>query len=204
MSIYKNVTSKPWELQGLLGELTPQPTFDMPSAKVALIMFMTVVTVLFSLFTVTYYLRMSLGDWVPVASPPLLWLNTALLVISSILFQRAQFMLKKSPEANIKAVFSIGGVFALAFIFGQLVVWQQLNERGLYVASNPANTFFYLLTGLHVLHLLGGLWVWARTSLLLLSKEPDSKMALSIELCTMYWHFLLLIWIVMFAILANT
>ncbi len=204
MSIYKSVTSKPWELQGLLGELTPQPTFAMPSAKLALILFMTVVTVLFSLFTVTYYLRMSLGDWVPVASPPLLWLNTAFLVISSILFQRAQFMLKKSPDANIKVLFSVGGVFALMFVIGQLVVWQQLNDRGLYVASNPANTFFYLLTGLHVLHLLGGLWVWGKTSLLLLSREPDSKTALSIELCTLYWHFLLLIWIVMFAILANT
>jgi cytochrome c oxidase subunit 3 len=204
MSIYKNVTSKPWELQGLLGELTPQPTFDMPSAKLALILFMTVVTILFSLFTVTYYLRMSLGDWVPVASPPLLWLNTAFLVISSILFQRAQFVLKKSPQANIRVLFAVGGIFALAFVIGQLVVWQQLNDQGLYVATNPANTFFYLMTGLHVIHLLGGLWVWAKTSLLLFSREPESRTALSIELCTLYWHFLLLVWIVMFAILANT
>ncbi len=204
MSIYKNMTSKPWELHGLLGELTPQPTFAMPSAKLALILFMTVVTVLFSLFTVTYYLRMSLGDWVPVTSPPLLWLNTVLLVSSSIIFQRAHFVLKRSPNANVKFLFSIGGVFALAFVVGQLVVWQQLNDRGFYVASNPANTFFYLMTGLHVLHLLGGLWVWAKTSLLLLSKEPGSDTTLSIELCTLYWHFLLLIWIVMFAILANT
>ena len=204
MSIYKNVTSKPWELQGLLGELTPQPTFSMPSAKLALILFMTVVTVLFSLFTVTYYLRMSLGDWVPVTNPPLLWLNTVLLVISSILFQRAQFILKKSPDRNVKAVFFIGGVFALTFVIGQFIVWQQLNDRGLFIAGNPANTFFYLMTGLHVVHLLGGLWVWAKTSLVLVSKESSSKTALSIELCTLYWHFLLLVWIVMFAILANT
>jgi cytochrome c oxidase subunit III len=204
MSSYKNVTSKPWEMQGLLGELTPQPTFAMPSAKVALILFMTVVTVLFSLFTVTYYLRMSLGDWVPLSSPPLLWLNTVLLVMSSLIFQRTRFVLKSSPDADVRVLFLIGGLFALAFVVGQFVVWQQLNNSGFYIASNPANTFFYLMTGLHVIHLLGGLWVWGKTSLLLLSREPAGNTGLSIELCTLYWHFLLLIWIVMFAILANT
>ncbi len=204
MGFYKSVTSKPWENQGLLGGLDPQPTFDVPSAKVALIFFMTVVVILFSLFTVTYFLRMTLGDWVPIASPSLLWVNTGSLVVSSILFQRARSIQLKTPTANITALFLVGGLFAVAFVVGQVLVWQQLNEQGLYISRNPANAFFYLLTGLHVIHLLGGLWVWAKTSLRLLAKETDKNTALSIELCTLYWHFLLLVWIAMFAMLANT
>lgn len=204
MSFYKNVTSKPWENQGLLGGLDPQPTFAMPSAKLALIFFMTVVVVLFSLFTVTYYLRMTLGDWIPIASPSLLWVNTGLLVVSSILFQRARSTQVKTPTANVTVLFFIGGLFAVAFVIGQALVWQQLNAQGLYIASNPANAFFYLITGLHVVHLLGGLWVWAKTSLRLFLRETDKNTALSIELCTLYWHFLLLVWIAMFAMLANS
>ena len=96
------------------------------------------------------------------------------------------------------------GVFAALFIAGQLVVWNGLQSAGYFVASNPANSFFYLLTGLHALHLLGGLWVWSKSLIRLLSVGEPQDLRLSIELCTLYWHFLLIVWLVMFAILSNT
>ena len=68
---------------------------------------------------------------------------------------------------------------------------------------NPANDFFYLFTGVHVVHLLGGLWVWSKTMLTLTRAEDSSEARLNIELCTTYWHFLLVVWLVLFYFLAN-
>jgi cytochrome c oxidase subunit 3 len=72
------------------------------------------------------------------------------------------------------------------------------------MTANPANAFYYLMTGLHGLHLLGGLWVWSKSSIRLLSGGEPKDIKLSVELCTLYWHFLLLVWLVLFGILANT
>ncbi len=90
------------------------------------------------------------------------------------------------------------------FLGGQLIAWQQLNASGFYVSTNPANAFFYLLTAVHGVHLLGGLWVWARSTTKVWTGAEADSVRLSIELCTVYWHFLLLVWIVMFGVLLST
>jgi cytochrome c oxidase subunit 3 len=171
MSLFKSVTNKPWERKGIIGPLRPVGAFDVEAEKVALSFFLVVVGVIFSLFTISYFIRMELPDWTPLAEPSMLWINTGMLIVSSIMFQWAR---------NI------------------------LNRGGFYLASNPANSFYYLMTGLHGVHLLGGLWVWSRTSIKLLSGAEPKEVKLSVELCTTYWHFLLLVWLVLFGILANT
>jgi cytochrome c oxidase subunit 3 len=143
-------------------------------------------------------------DWEPLSEPAQLWLNTALLVISSVFFQWARNLVKSDQQKSLTAAIAGAGLFAVLFIVGQLVVWNGLQSAGFYVASNPANSFFYLLTGLHVLHLLGGLWVWSKSLIRLLSGGEAQDIRLSVELCTSYWHFLLIVWLVMFAILSNT
>ena len=204
MSLVKDVTVKPWEQKGIIGPLEPVGAFNAPPEKVALSLFIVVAGIVFSLFTISYFARMGLADWTPLAEPTQLWFNTGLLVISSILFQWTRNMLKKEQLANIKIGLLGGGVFAVLFIAGQLMVWQNLQNNGFFVASNPANSFFYIFTGLHGIHLLGGLWVWSKTSFKLLSGAEPGELKLSIELCTIYWHFLLLVWLVMFGILSNT
>ena len=156
------------------------------------------------MLTVSYYVRMELPDWTPLSDPAQLWLNTALLVVSSILFQWARNLVTKGQDKYLIAALVGAGVFAVLFIAGQLVVWNGLQSAGYFVASNPANSFFYLLTGLHALHLLGGLWVWSKSLIRLLTVGESQDLRLSIELCTLYWHFLLIVWLVMFAILSNT
>ena len=83
MSIVKQVTDKPWERKGIIGPLRPEGAFPVPSEKVALGVFLVVVGVIFSLFTVSYFIRMELPDWTPLAEPGQLWFNTGLLIISS-------------------------------------------------------------------------------------------------------------------------
>ena len=87
------------------------------------------------------------------------------------------------------------------FLVGQLVAWRQLDALGYYVASNPANTFFYLLSALHGLHLLGGLVAWGRTAGKLRHIGITLELRPEIELCALYWHFLLVIWLALFGLL---
>ena len=204
MSIFKSVTVKPWERKGVIGGLEPEGAFDSPNEKVALSIFLVVASVVFSLFTVGYVLRMELPDWRPLSEPAQLWFNTALLVISSILFQWARNITKGDGEKNVRIAFYGAGVFAILFIVGQLITWNSLQSAGYFIVSNPANAFYYLMTGLHAIHLLGGLWVWSKSLIRLLSGGEPKDIKLSIELCTLYWHFLLVVWLVLFALLSNT
>ncbi|MEX2469736.1 MAG: cytochrome c oxidase subunit 3 [Pseudohongiellaceae bacterium] len=204
MSLFKTVTEKSWEHRGVIGELKPETAFDTEPERVGLSIFLVVASVVFSLFTVSYFIRMELPDWRPLSEPAQLWLNTGLLVISSVLFQWARNIVVAGNTRNLLTAFIGGGVFAILFIVAQLVTWGQLQAQGLYLTSNPANAFYYLLTGVHALHLLGGLWVWSKSSIRLLSGGEAKDVRLSIELCTLYWHFLLIVWLVLFAVLANT
>ncbi|MEQ9021190.1 MAG: cytochrome c oxidase subunit 3, partial [Pseudomonadales bacterium] len=172
--------------------------------KVALSFFLVVASVVFSLFSVGYVIRMELPDWRPLSEPTQLWINTALLVVSSVLFQWARNIAHSDNQRNISVAFVGAGLFAILFIVGQLIAWNSLQGAGYYMTSNPANSFYYLMTGLHAAHLLGGLWVWSKSLLRLVAGAEVSDLRLSIDLCTLYWHFLLVVWLVLFALLANT
>ncbi|MDG0998358.1 MAG: cytochrome c oxidase subunit 3 [Gammaproteobacteria bacterium] len=203
MSLFKQITDKPWERTGIIGGLRAEGTFSAPPEKVALVFFLVAASIVFSLFGVSYVIRMELPDWVPVSEPSQLWFNTALLVVSSFLFQRSKAVVSAGKK-SVKSTFAAGGIFAILFIAAQMVTWQNLQAQGLFMTSNPANSFYYLLTGLHALHILGGLWVWSKSLLRLLSGAKPEELRLSIELCTVYWHFLLIVWIAVFAVLSNT
>jgi cytochrome c oxidase subunit 3 len=203
MGLFKQITDKPWERTGIIGGLRAEGTFSAPPEKVALVFFLVAASIVFSLFGVSYVIRMELPDWIPVSEPSQLWFNTALLVISSFLFQRAKTLISNGKK-SVTSTFASGGVFAILFIVAQMFTWQNLQAQGLFMTSNPANSFYYLLTGLHALHILGGLWVWSKSLLRLLSGAAQEELRLSIELCTVYWHFLLIVWIAVFAVLSNT
>ena len=203
MGLFKQITDKPWERTGIIGGLRAEGTFSAPPEKVALVFFLVAASIVFSLFGVSYVIRMELPDWIPVSEPSQLWFNTALLVISSFLFQRAKTLISNGKK-SVTSTFASGGVFAILFIAARMVTWQNLQAQGLFMTSNPANSFYYLLTGLHALHILGGLWVWSKSLLRLLSGAAQEELRLSIELCTVYWHFLLIVWIAVFAVLSNT
>lgn len=204
MSLYRQVTSKPWEYQGPVSGTGPESAFEKDSEKIALTLFLVVVCVIFSLLTVTYYLRMDLGDWVPLSDPVLLWVNTVMLLLGSVALQRATSLARSERMLEARSAFMAGGALAALFVAGQCYVWVQLDAGDLGVASNPSSAFFYLLTGMHAIHLLGGLWVWSRTSFRMFSKLEPADARLSIELCTTYWHFLLLLWVLLFGVLLST
>ncbi len=202
----QSVNTRPWEAQAPQG---PNEDFSgrslpMPNARIGLFVFLAVVTSLFALFISAYTMRMELGDWRPLPDPSLLWLNTGLLIFSSIALQWAYIATGKGQVNTVRNALLVGGFFAFAFMLGQLLAWQQLVEAGYYANTNPANAFFYLITGTHALHLLGGLVAWGRTTIKLLSGSEIASIRTSVELCAVYWHFLLIIWVILFGLMLST
>ena len=173
----------------------------LPKAKLGLWVFMGVVTVLFSIIVSTYVARMGFADWRPLPEPRLLWLNTGVLILSSVAMQWAQVAARRGRIDSLRVGLIAGGVLAWAFLAGQLWAWQQLGALGYFVATNPANSFFYLITALHGLHLLGGLVAWGKTTV---KVWRGFDVGLSVQLCAVYWHFLLVVWLVLLGLMLST
>jgi len=207
VSLYQDVTRKPWNTVGLPDGIDPKPTFNVSNEKLALVVFVIVASVLFSLLCVSYFIRMWFGggDWLPIALPSMLWVNTGALVAASVAMQVAVVSSRKQGHGDKSKSpwFLVGGVLTLGFIIGQFTVWQQLTSQGYILHSNPANSFFYVLTGVHILHLVGGLWVWSRALLRQVRKDASHDISKSIELCAWYWHFLLIVWFALFYLVAT-
>ncbi len=218
--LVSRLRTRSWERHGASG---PRPNtrgdvgeVSLPPARIGLWVFLAVITSLFALFFSAYFMRMGHGhaaahgitDWHTIGKPPILWLNTAMLILSSVAMQMARRAISMQRERVIGYLFA-GGAFALFFLVGQLLAWHQLRVSGTVMTSGPAAAFFYVLTALHGLHLLGGLGVWLKT---MVRMRPGTRtravelidVRLSIELCTVYWHFLLLVWLAMFALLLST
>jgi cytochrome c oxidase subunit 3 len=95
-------------------------------------------------------------------------------------------------------------LFALVFLIGQLIVWQQLISLDYFVASNPANTFFYLITGLHGLHLLGGIVALAVVAYKSQRLSDVVLLSSQTSLLATYWHYMLVVWVVFFGLFLTT
>lgn len=204
MTIFRALMEKPWLTDGVAEDIHGIDLESLPTAKLGLRVFLVVATVVFSLTVVTYADRMLVPDWHALPLPSVLWLNTALLILSSFALQWARGRADRGQVNGVKTGLLLGGGFAFAFLVGQLVAWQQLVDLGYFAATNPANAFFYLMTALHGLHLLGGLVAWAKTSAKLRRGVALDSVRLSVELCATYWHFLLVIWLVLFSLLLFT
>ena len=204
--LVRRLTSRPWETHGAPEDTGHGGAVSVAPAKIGLWVLLAVITSLFGLFLSAYYMRMghAHGDWNPVALPRVLWLNTAMLILSSVSMQTASGAARREQTDRVRIALIAGGLFALAFLSGQLWAWRELNASGYFLGS-PAVAFFYLLTAVHGLHLLGGLLVWGKTVVRMMPAGAETiDVRSSVELCTVYWHYLLLVWLVLFAVLLST
>lgn len=200
MSLFGQLMDKPWEATPRASEYL-RDTSPAHAKKIALRVFVTVVTVLFMLLIIAYADRMAYEDWRPAPQQKLLWVNTVMLILSSAALQWALFSVRRARFDALRAGVLAGGVFSVLFLVGQILAWRQLRTLPYFEMTNPAIAFFYLITGLHGLHLLGGLAVLSRTVAKVWRDFDVTSVRQSVELCTFYWHFLLLIWLVLFGLL---
>lgn len=204
MGLFRVLTEKPWTVPATDEVDDGRGASSVPTSMFGLRVFLAMVAVMFSLLTMAYIVRMGLGDWRPLPTPWLLWLNTALLILSSIALQWARIGARRLRIDDVELGLLAGGVFAFAFLVGQFLAWRHLGELGYFAATNPANAFFYMITALHALHLAGGLVAWGRTVARLRRGFAAEQLRVSVDLCTVYWHFLLLVWLALFGLLLFT
>jgi len=199
----QRLMAKPWLEAGSAGDLPGADAMTWPAAKIGLGVFLAVAGSLFALFMSAYAMRMNMVDWRALPVPGLLWFNTGVLVLSSAALQWAYLAARRDDMGNVIIGLCAGGASAVTFLIGQLLAWQQLRAAGYFVASNPANSFFYMITAAHGLHLMGGLVALGRTIAKVWRGADMAQVRLSVELCTIYWHFLLLVWLVLLGLLTG-
>ena len=204
--LVRQLTAKPW-MHGVEGEDQQSVVVDMPATKIGLWVFLGLVTSLFLLFVTAYSMRMDpqhATDWQTITKPGILWVNTGFLIVASIVMQWAHSSARADNGGNVRIGLTIGGLFTVLFLVGQYSAWLTIKSESGFSLANPATAFFYLLTAAHGLHLIGGLWVWGKATIRAWSGVDAREIALSVELCTWYWHFLLLVWFGLFALLMST
>jgi|TARA_B100000315_G_scaffold81481_1_gene74698 cytochrome c oxidase subunit 3 len=204
-SIVQLLTQKPWDPnQAKLDNMHDGKTINLSIGKLGQRYIIIVSTILFCLFIVTYSDRMIYSDWQNMPEPMLLWFNSLVLLVSSIVFISVQIASNKKQFNKVKKGLLIVGGLSFVFLFGQLLVWQKMINLGYFMSSNPANAYFYLFTTLHGLHLIGGLIYWVITiKKVWISEEIVIRNAQhTVELCGIYWHFLLFVWLVLFGLMS--
>lgn len=201
------IMTKPWlEIgveAGTTGGARGMEALPIPAAKFGLGVFLGVVGALFALFLSAWSMRMAASDWWAPPLPNLLWFNTGALVAASAVLHGVRAAARRGEKEVVWAGLLAAGGLTMAFLGGQILVWLQLSADGYLFTTNPANSFFYLITGLHGLHMLGGLAALGRAVDRAWRDADPPRLLLSVELCATYWHFLFCVWLVLFAVLTG-
>ena len=153
-------------------------------------------TMVFVALTWAFAFRRGLsGDWTSMPKPPILFVNTAVLLASSFALEMARRALKAGIRSKFNAWWSAGAVLGVLFLFGQALAWQRLKDLGIYVATNPSSSFFYVLTASHAVHLVGGVaaLIYVAVHSLSPSLRPASRTV--IDISAIFWHFLDALWV---------
>lgn len=150
-----------------------------------------------------FLVRRGSGDWIPVHIPALMWMNTAVLLVSSGTLELARMRLAKGQLAAYKNLWLATTALGVLFLIGQVAAWRSLVAQGIYLASNPASSFFYIFSGAHALHLLGGV-----AALLYVAKrnfdQAQVTRTVAAEVTSYYWHFMDALWVFLLALLYLT
>lgn len=213
MKFFDVLGEKPWLKEVLVaGDAPLVETEPQVAARIALRFIMAIVGVLFFLFIITFLSRSQYPDfqalagqpWQPFHDTTRLWLNTALLVASSLAMHVGVVAARRQSLNGIIVGVSAGAGFAILFLLAQLYLWQHLQSLGFYVSGNAASSYFYLLTAVHGLHIIGGLIALTHIVVKLWSGRPLASLGVPLQLCAQYWHFLLGVWLLLFALLTSS
>jgi cytochrome c oxidase subunit 3 len=154
------------------------------------------ISMFFIAFTSAYIVRSGLGDdWAPTSLPSLLWWNTVILVISSFTMEQTRRTLNQGLRPASNAWITATSVLGILFLGGQVMAWRQLAGNGIFLSTNPSSSFFYLLTGAHAVHLIGGLIALSYITLEAWRYRLGPAKRTLVEVTAIYWHFMDGLWI---------
>jgi cytochrome c oxidase subunit 3 len=136
--------------------------------------------------------------WIHLAVPHILWLNTLILIASSFTLAHSRGRFLANDDAGFRHWWGVTTILGIFFLIGQVIAWRQLAAAGVFLATNPASSFFYLFTAAHGLHLLGGI-----VALIWIAIRPTHRLTkgTATEVVAMYWHFMDGLWVFLFLLL---
>ena len=160
------------------------------------------IVMIFAAFTSALVVRSGLGgDWQAFDLPGVLWLSTAVLLLSSISIEKAKRAMRDGLESALQRWLNLTAILGAVFLVTQLIGWRQLDDRGIYLATNPSSSFFYVLTAGHGLHLFGGLLALTYVVFRVWRASPWATKEAAIEGAALYWHFMDGLWVYLFVLL---
>ena len=182
----------------------PQETLSMHPKKFALWLFIVSILMIFAAMSSAYIVRKGDGNWLEFDLPQAFWTSSVIILLSSITIQWAHFSARKDNLGALKIAMGITFLLGLAFVVTQYIGWQDLQQRRIWLGggmSNPAGSFVYVMTGLHVFHLVTGIVFLMLILIAAFRDEIHAKAMTRMDMCTTYWHFLDLLWIYLFVFL---
>ncbi len=174
---------------------------SMHPKKFAMWLFIASVIMIFAALTSAYMVRQSDGNWMVFDLPSSFWITSAIIFISSGTMHWAYLAAKKDNLEGTKIAISITTILGVAFLIGQIVVWGDLVQRNVHFVGNPSGSFVYILSGLHGLHIVGGVIFLLIVLVATFRFKVHSRSLTQIEMCATYWHFLDGLWLYLFVFL---
>ena len=159
------------------------------------------IVMFFAALSSAFIVRRGLSDdWLHTPLPNVIWFSTAVLLASSAALEFARRELKAGKRERFNQLWILGSALGVIFLLGQYVTWRALNAQGVYLATNPSSSFFYVLTAAHAVHLIGGVLalLYVSAQALRLQLGPGKRTA--VDVTAIYWHFLDGLWIYLFAL----
>jgi cytochrome c oxidase subunit 3 len=168
------------------------------------------ILMLFMALTSAYVFRAAVNGWEKLQTPRWLWVSTAVIVASSVAFEFARRRVHRDDRGGYRRWLGVAAALGLAFLASQLLAWRELVAQGVYLATNPHSSFFYVLSSLHGLHLLGGicglcfLIVKSRRATLYTGEDERAvnvRRRAAADAVGIYWHFMDALWVYLFGLL---
>lgn len=178
----------------------PQVPSSRRYATAIVIAIISIVMFFMAMASAYIYLRAKSDRWVPLHLPSVIWFNTVVLLLSSGAVELSRRRLSLGDVRQFRRLWFAATTLGFLFLVGQLVAWRQFILAGFYVSTNQASSFFYIFTGLHGLHLLGGICALLYVSFRKFEKAKVSR-TVAAEVASYYWHFMDGLWIFLLALL---
>jgi cytochrome c oxidase subunit 3 len=169
---------------------------DRRASFIGLFVLLAATFMVFAALTIAFVMRRDIAyDWHSMHKPAVLWVNTGILLLSSIVLDRSRYALKHGDRSRFNFWWTGATALGVMFLLGQGYAWRELWQAGVFIASNPSSAFFYVLTAVHGAHILGGMaaLVYVDIQAWRLRLGPAKRTA--IDVTAVFWHFLDAMWL---------
>ena len=176
---------------------------SMHPKKFALWLIMVSIAMMFAAWTSYYLVRQGNGSWEVFDLPDLFWTTTVIILLSSITMHWSYLQARRDKVSQLKVGVGLTLVLGVAFLIGQVLAWRELVAHGNHLTGgNPSESIVYVISGVHGLHIVGGIVFLLIVLASVARNKIHSKNMLRMELCTTYWHFLGILWLYLFVFLS--